>query len=130
MNIRKATLDDACAICGIYNYYVENTTVTFETSPVSEAEIKERMNEVIRSGYSFYVGEVDKKIIGYYYTHRWNNRYAYATTVEESIYWRDVGHWQLIFNSEPKKILYEHSDERYPNIQNVNKIPPAPCKKR
>jgi phosphinothricin acetyltransferase len=48
--------------------------------------MKQRMDEVVESGYSFYVGEAEGKIIGYYYTHRWKNRSAYATTVEESIY--------------------------------------------
>lgn len=86
MDIRKATLDDACAICNIYNYYIENTAITFETTPLSESGMKQRIKDVIDSGYSFYVGEAGGKIIGYYYTHRWNNRCAYATTVEDSIY--------------------------------------------
>ena len=86
MNIRNATPGDVGAICNIYNYYVEHTAVTFETIPVSESEMKNRMSEVIESGHSFYVGEAGGKIIGYYYTHRWNNRCAYSTTVEESIY--------------------------------------------
>ncbi len=86
MNIRNATPGDVGAICNIYNYYVEHTAVTFETMPVSESEMKNRMNEVIESGHSFCVGEAGDKIIGYYYTHRWNNRCAYSTTLEESIY--------------------------------------------
>jgi len=85
MNIRKATFDDACIICDIYNYYIENTAVTFETVPISKIEMQKRMEEVI-TGHLFYVGEINGKIIGYYYTHRWNNRFAYATTAEESIY--------------------------------------------
>ena len=86
MEIRKATLNDVHVICSIYNYYIENTAITFENEPVSEAEMEQRMSEVIHSGYSFYVGEIDKKVVGYYYTHRWNSRCAYNTTVEESIY--------------------------------------------
>ena len=86
MNIRKARLDDAHAICNIYNYYIENTVVTFETTSVSEIEMRQRMEEVFNGGHLFYVGEINGKIIGYYYTHRWNNRFAYSTTVEESIY--------------------------------------------
>jgi phosphinothricin acetyltransferase len=86
MKIRKATLDDAHAICNIYNYYIENTAATFETISISEIEMQQRMEEVVNTGYSFYVGEINNKIIGYYYTHRWKERCAYATTVEESIY--------------------------------------------
>ena len=86
MEIRKATINDAHTICNIYNYYIENTAITFETAPISETEMEQRISDIISSGYSFYVGETDKKVIGYYYTHRWNSRCAYNTTVEESIY--------------------------------------------
>ena len=86
MNIRKAILDDAGIICNIYNYYIKNTTATFETEPILEIEMRKRMEDVFDTGFAFFVGEINGKIIGYYYTHRWNNRAAYATTVEESIY--------------------------------------------
>jgi phosphinothricin acetyltransferase len=86
MKIRKATSDDVLAICTIYNYYIEHTAITFETTPVSESEMRQRMDEVFESGYSFCIGEAEGKIIGYYYTHRWKNRSAYTPTVEESIY--------------------------------------------
>ena len=86
MKIRKATLDDADAICNIYNYYIENTAVSFETETVSEIEMKRRMNEVIDAGYLFYVGEIKEKIIGYDYANRWHNRCAYKSTAEVSIY--------------------------------------------
>ncbi len=32
--IRDVTIDDADAICDIYNHYIDNTTVTFEEEPV------------------------------------------------------------------------------------------------
>ena len=86
MNIRKATLDDASTLCSIYNYYIENTAATFETVPISEIEMRKRIEEVYNTGYVFYVGEINCKIIGYYYTHRWKDRCAYVTTAEESIY--------------------------------------------
>ena len=40
MKIRKATIEDAKGICDIYNYYIENTAITFETVAVSEMEMK------------------------------------------------------------------------------------------
>lgn len=43
MIIRTVTLDDAKGICDIYNYYVENTAVTFETVAVSESEMQQRI---------------------------------------------------------------------------------------
>ena len=86
MNIRQATLNDARAICNIYNYYIENTAITFETVSISEIEMEQRMNDVINSGYLFYIGEMDGKIIGFYYTHSWNSRCAYNSTAKVSIY--------------------------------------------
>ncbi len=86
MNIRKATLDDARDICNIYNYYIENTVITFEITPVSETEMRQRIHEIFESGYLFFVGETEGKIVGYYYTHQWHSRRAYDTTAEESIY--------------------------------------------
>ena len=69
-----------------YNYYIENTAITFETEQVSEIEMKQRINETVNAGYPFYIGEIDRKIIGYCYTHRWHNRCAYKSTAEISIY--------------------------------------------
>jgi phosphinothricin acetyltransferase len=86
MKIRKATLNDAGAIGNIYNYYIENTAISFETTPVSEIEMRQRMSEVVDAGYPFYVGEIEGKIIGYYYTHPFRNRCAYKSTAEVSIY--------------------------------------------
>jgi phosphinothricin acetyltransferase len=60
--------------------------ITFETAPVSEAEMRRRIDEILRTGYAFYVGEVNGKMIGYCYTHRWHSRCAYDTTAEDSIY--------------------------------------------
>jgi phosphinothricin acetyltransferase len=86
MNIRKATLDDACAICDIYNYYVEHTVIALETLPISETEAKQRINDTINSGHLIYIGEVEDKIIGFYCTYPWNNYFACKTTVEESVF--------------------------------------------
>lgn len=41
--IRKARKEDAGAIAAIYNHYVAHTTITFETEPVSEEEMRERI---------------------------------------------------------------------------------------
>lgn len=86
MDIRKAELSDAAAICGIYNYYIENTAVTFETVAIEEAEMKERISDIINSGFPYYVIEVDGKIAGYYYVNRWKDRCAYSSTKEVTIY--------------------------------------------
>lgn len=86
MKIREARLDDAKGICDIYNHYVENTTVTFETVAVSENEMRERIEGFLNEGFPYYVGEVDDKIVGYCYLHNWHSRCAYLATKEITIY--------------------------------------------
>lgn len=170
MKIRKATLEDAKEICRIYNYYIENTAITFETVAVSQNDMQQRIKNFLDESFPYYVAEINGKIAGYCYLHNWNNRCTYSSTKEVTIYldkdlqgkgigtilyqhlfkeiykedihaliagicipnessirlhekfgfkhvshmkeigwkfdqWRDVGHWQLIINQIPPKIL-------------------------
>ncbi len=86
MKIRKATLEDAKGICDIYNFYVEDTAITFETAAVSEADMQQRIKSFLDEGFPYYVGEINGKIAGYCYLHNWNNRCAYSSTKEITIY--------------------------------------------
>ena len=84
--IRKVELGDAEAICNIYNYYVENTTITFEEKIVSEDEMKNRIETII-SELPYIVFENDDGVItGYAYAIKWRPRTAYRYAVETSIY--------------------------------------------
>ena len=84
--IRTVNIGDAQAICSIYNYYVINTAVTFETNEVPVNEMRGRIEEVLDNGLPYFVAVVDNKIVGYCYIHRWNGRCAYSSTKELSIY--------------------------------------------
>ncbi|MDR2038017.1 MAG: GNAT family N-acetyltransferase [Bacteroidales bacterium] len=86
INIRKIALEDVPAICRIYNYYIEHTVITFETSPVSENEMSQRVKSIISDGFPYYVATINDKIAGYYYLNNWNNRCAYALTKEVTVY--------------------------------------------
>ena len=44
--LRPATVSDAEAICGIYNPYVLNTTISFETAVVTPAEMAQRIRDI------------------------------------------------------------------------------------
>lgn len=85
MMIRTVSLDDAKSICEIYNYYVKNTTVTFEEETVSTYEMENRIND-ISSEFPWYVYEVDGKIVGYAYATKWKTRSAYRYSVESTVY--------------------------------------------
>lgn len=83
--IRNVRPQDACAISRIYNFYIANTTVTFEIDPVSEEEMRGRIR-AISGRYPYLVDETDGEITGYCYAHAWKERAAYRQTVETTVY--------------------------------------------
>lgn len=56
--IRPVTLQDASAIAAIYNEYVEHSTATFETEPVSEETMRARIADIITT-YPYIVYEAE-----------------------------------------------------------------------
>ena len=83
--IRKVKPDDAHDIAAIYNYYIENSTITFETSPVSTEEMANRIADISEK-YPYYVYEESGKVVGYCYASSWKKKAAYSKTVESTIY--------------------------------------------
>jgi phosphinothricin acetyltransferase len=83
--IRSVTTDDAAAICEVYNYYIENTCISFEYDPVSIEEMTRRISATTES-YPWIVYEQQGKIIGYAYANKYAVREAYKSTLEVTIY--------------------------------------------
>ena len=83
--IRPAKAGDVDRICEIYNHYVRETITTFETEPVSDAEMLERWREVSKS-YPWLVIEDQGKVVGYAYAARGQERAAYSRTLETTVY--------------------------------------------
>ena len=100
VNIRKASFSDAIAIASIYNYYVENTIVTFEENLVSIGEMERRIKQ-ISLNYPFLVIEKGNVALGYAYATPWKDRSAYRFSAEVSVYLHPneigKGYGQLIF---------------------------------
>ncbi len=86
IHVRVASVDDAPAIAAVYNYYVTETTVTFEEEPVSAAAMHQRMQAVWASSLPWWVAERDGEIAGYAYAGKWKGRSAYRFSTEVSIY--------------------------------------------
>jgi len=84
--IRFATSDDAASIASLYNHYVENTIITFETDPVSAGEIASRIREVTDAGLPWLIAERHGQVAGYAYATKWKGRCAYRFSVESSVY--------------------------------------------
>ena len=87
--IRNATPDDAPGIGEIYNYYVEETVISFEETPISSDEVRDRMKLVADCGLPWLVLEEKGIIRGYAYASRWHVRVSYRHSVESSVYLRN-----------------------------------------
>ena len=84
--IRNVKLADARDIAEIYNYYIENTIITFEIERIDAKEEEARIRKIINSNYPYIVYEEKGKVIGYAYLSKWREREAYKNTLETSIY--------------------------------------------
>lgn len=85
MEIRKITDGDIRACLDIYNYYIENTTITFEEKALTEEEFCERVLR-IKKDYPYIVCVSDGRPIGYAYLDKYSERSAYRFTADLSIY--------------------------------------------
>lgn len=86
--IRKVRTEDAEAICNIYNYYVDDTIITFEEKPVDVAEMRSRIGQINANlPWFVYCDENhQEKIFGYAYAASWRSRSAFQYSVESSVY--------------------------------------------
>ena len=85
--IRDVNMADAAQICSIYNYFVENTVITFELTPVDVDQMTKRITE-ISAGYTWIVYQENGEITGYAYASKWRDRPAYRFVTETTVYIR------------------------------------------
>ena len=85
ITIRRAAPADAGAIAAIYNRYVEDTEVSFETEPVPVAEMAQRIADRL-ARYDWIVAERQGHLIGYAYYGQFRTRAAYDHVVESTVY--------------------------------------------
>ncbi len=86
--IRRATSRDAGALVEIYNWYVENTVITFEVEPVSETEMARRIASVL-TAHEWLVCEREGAVVGYAFAARFRERAAFRFIAESTIYLRN-----------------------------------------
>ncbi|MBT8092176.1 MAG: GNAT family N-acetyltransferase [Gammaproteobacteria bacterium] len=84
--IRTAHEADAGAIAVIYNHYIAESCITFETDPVSEADMATRIRDTLAIPLPWLVAEASGRIAGYAYASKWKGRCAYRFAVETTIY--------------------------------------------
>lgn len=85
--LRDAVLADMPAVREIYNYYVANSTVTFDEDRMSLREWKSKFTYLQKLGMPFIVAEAPSgQLLGYALVSPWKQKRAYRFTVENSIY--------------------------------------------
>lgn len=83
--LRDATLNDAEDILKIYDYYVQNTAVTFEYETPTVDDFKKRMLKIMQN-YPYFVVSENGRVIGYAYADVFGERAAYKHSSEAAIY--------------------------------------------
>lgn len=83
--IRNVELADAQAIADIYNKYVLETAISFETEAVSACEMRDRI-ATISASHPYFVYDIDGTVAGYCCVHQWKERKAYCHTLETTLY--------------------------------------------
>lgn len=84
--LRDSTPGDAEAIAAIYAHHVRFGLGTFEETPPSVDEIRQRRESILALGLPFLTAIVGERIVGYAYAGPYRTRSAYRYTLEDSIY--------------------------------------------
>ncbi|CAN5611253.1 GNAT family N-acetyltransferase [soil metagenome] len=85
--IRDAVAADLPSVREIYNHYVMNSTVTFDETPMTLAELRRKFTKIGEKKMPFIVAENPAgQLLGYAYVYPWKEKAAYRYTVENSIY--------------------------------------------
>ncbi len=86
--IRLPVIADLAALTEIYNFYICNTTITFDLDPYSVEQRREQwFNHYAATGrHQLWVAEVEGKVVGYATSSPFHRKAAYDTSVETSIY--------------------------------------------
>ena len=89
VTIRRAQQKDCFAICEIYNFYIQNSVVTFDEEVLQLAQWEEKLAYLDKQKLPFIVAETESgEILGFAYVAPWRQKSAYLRTVEDSIYLR------------------------------------------
>lgn len=104
--IRRVVPEDAVHIASIYNYYVSNTVVSFETETLTVSEMQKRIC-LISSVFPYLVYEEDGRVVGYCYAHAWKERAAYAKTLETTVYIAHGCHGRRIGQALMERLISE-----------------------
>jgi len=85
MRIRAPNPADLSTIAEIYNHYILSTTITFDETEVTPADMAERVQEVASSSFPWLVAEESGQVVGFAYASKWKGRCAYRHSAETTV---------------------------------------------
>ena len=114
MKLRAVKSNDAAEIAAIYNEYVLNSIITFETESVSADEINERIEQSQQSSMPWVVAESESgAVLGYAYASKWKGRCAYALSVEVTVYISSSAHGKGVGSALYKSLFEQLKTKKY-----------------
>jgi L-amino acid N-acyltransferase YncA len=122
LNIRRASATDAVEISKIYNAYIINSIVTFETTPVEVSEMEQRIKEKL-ADYDWIVGELNQQIVGYAYYGSFRRRAAYSHTAESTIYLSDENKGKGLGKNLYRALIRSASEKGFRELIGVIALP-------
>jgi L-amino acid N-acyltransferase YncA len=86
ISIRDAQLEDMPQVRAIYNFFVQNTVITFDDKPLDISHWQEKFEHLTKLGLPFLVLTRGSEVLGFAYVAPWRQRTGYLKIVENSIY--------------------------------------------
>jgi len=110
--IKPGEAIDVPRLTEIYNYYIANTPISFDTEPISvEQRLSSWFNHYGLTGpYRLLVAKVNGKTVGYATSSQFRTKAAYYTSVESSIYIDPLALYQGI-GSKLYAVLFEQLED-------------------
>ena len=87
--VRDSVETDVAAIQAIYAHHVLHGTASFELTPPTLDEMRQRRADVVAKDLPYLVAEQNGVVVGYAYVTLYRPRPAYRFTVEDSVYVRE-----------------------------------------
>jgi len=120
--IRPLDIKDAKQLLDIYNYYVLNTTVTFDIEALTLEDFKDKLN-IIKKKYPFIIFEENNKILGYAYGSKFRPKPAYNYVVESTVYVKHTARGKQIGTKLYTELLKQLKNTNLHTVLGVLTIP-------
>lgn len=84
--IRPAELSDMPQVKDIYNFYVQNTVITFDDKPLDLKYWQDRFEHITKLSLPFLVLHRETELLGFAFVAPWRQKTGYLKVVENQIY--------------------------------------------